>query len=222
MTLKEIYFEQICGLPLGADYKDLGKTPDRRYIFGGVAWPDRRPGFAAVALMDTRKHFDGHDICLLAEFESFSIRELIRQIAVLDDQYMPDRWVGDRKNDAADKFLREVDMDGDKDRQKSKFMLVSTPLLEMENFYRYALDEIKRLLTKDKRMLFLKQSKVIDYLAEIEEDQISELKYGDFPAIEALIYAVVSLQRSVFREQTTKKLPVKQDRKYKMKAGVLK
>lgn len=221
MTLKIVNFDQITELPLGADYKHIGKTPDRRYIFGGVAWPDKRPGFAVVVLMDTRKHFEGNDICVLAEFESYSIRELIRQIAVLDGQYMPDRWIGDRKHDAADKFLREVDMDGDKDRRKPKFMLVSTPLLEMDNFYKYALDEIKRLLAKDKRMLHLKDSLIINYLSGIEEEEIGEIKYGDYPAIEALIYAIVSLQRSVKRATTERKLPTNLNRTYKMRTGAL-
>ena len=175
MTLNRVYFDQIKELPLGATYDHLGMTPDRRYIYGGVAWPGKRAGFAVVVLMDSKKHFDGHDVCLIAEHETASTRELVRQIAVLDDKYMPDRWVGDNRNDAADKFIKELGANVGRDKRRSRLMFVHTSMLEMEYFYRYALDEIKRLLDKDRRMLFLKDSIIPDYLSDIEKDSISDL-----------------------------------------------
>ena len=190
-------------------------TPDRRYIYGGVAWPGKRAGFAIIVLMDDKVHFDSHDVCVLAEFESYSTRELVRQIGVLDNTYMPDRWIGDNRNDAADKFVRELVADGDRDRRRSKLMFVYTSMLEMDYFYRYALDEIDRLTKKERKMLYLKETTVLRYISEIiDEEMITELKYGDYPAIEALAYAVITLMKSKIRENTERKVPVTQDRQY--------
>ncbi|NIP26647.1 MAG: hypothetical protein GWO38_23200, partial [Phycisphaerae bacterium] len=119
MTLNDTNFDFIKGLPINQPYEHLTRTPDRRYIYGGVAWPGKRPGFAVIVLMDDRPHFDSHDVCVIAEFESYSTRDLVRQIGVLDDTFMPDRWIGDNRNDAADKFVRELQNDGDRDRRRS-------------------------------------------------------------------------------------------------------
>ena len=218
--MNRVNFEQIKSLPLGATYDHLGQTPDRRYIYGGVAWPGKRPGFAVLVLMDSVNHFDSHDVCLLAEYESFSTRDIVRQIAVLDDRFMPDRWIGDQRNDAADNFLKELDKDGDRDRRRSKMMLVYTSMLEMDKFYQYALDEIKRLLDEKRRMLYLKESLIKNYLAEIQGEEISDLKYGDYPAIEALTYVVITIMKSKIRENdfNKKNRPVFQDRTYKIGA----
>lgn len=217
MTLNQTNFNQIRELPINATYDHLMPTPDRRYIYGGVAWPGKRAGFAIIVLMDDKPHFDSHDVCVLAEFESYSTREIVRQIGVLDNTYMPDRWIGDNRNDAADAFVRELQKDGDRDRRRSKLMFVYTSMLEMEYFYRYALDEIKRLTQKERKMLYLKESAVIRYLSEIiDEEMITELKHGDYPAIEALAYAVVTIMKNKIRESTERKKSVTQDRRYKV------
>jgi hypothetical protein len=219
MTLNQTNFDQIRELPINATYDHLMPTPDRRYIYGGVAWPGKRAGFCVIVLMDDKPHFDSHDVCVLAEFESYSTRELVRQIGVLDNTYMPDRWIGDNRNDAADAFVKELQQDGDRDRRRSKLMFVYTSMLEMEYFYRYALDEIKRLTQKERKMLYLKESAVLRYLSEIiDEEMITELKYGDYPAIEALAYAVITIMKSKIRENTFRKRPVTQDRRYKVGA----
>ena len=215
MTLNVANFDQIRELPINATYDHLMPTPDRRYIYGGVAWPGKRAGFAIIVLMDDKPHFDSHDVCVLAEFESFSTRELVRQIGVLDNTYMPDRWIGDNRNDAADAFVRELQQDGDRDRKRSKLMFVYTSMLEMDYFYRYALDEIKRLTQKERKLLYLKESLVLRYLSEIiDEEMITELKHGDYPAIEALAYAVITRMKNKIRENTERKAPITQDRRY--------
>ena len=38
-------------------------------IYGGVSWPDKRPGLAVVLAMDSRKRLGNHDVYLLDEFE---------------------------------------------------------------------------------------------------------------------------------------------------------
>jgi len=201
----------------------LGQVPENRWdiqrcskaVCGGVSWPGKLPGYAVVVAMDIARHFESYDICILAEYESPSVRDLVRQCGVLDYQYEPKKWIGDWKSDAADKFIRE--MNSERTKQEHKFSVNLTPMLEMEHFYPWALDEIKRLLDKERRMLFLKDSKVVKYLSEIEKSETATLEFGAFPAIEALCFAVISLLDAEKRSQR-RPMPTTQDRSYRMGA----
>ena len=155
-------------------------------VWGGVAWPGKRPGFVVVIGMIHPDEPEGSEIYLLDEFESFDMRELIRQCGVLNSKYEPERWVGDTSNDSAEEFLGEM---------KHDFCsyLSETELTEMEPLYPYILGKFKELLNPERRRLFLKNSRVLDYLAGIEQAEVAELERGDYPALEALIYAVAEL-----------------------------
>jgi len=169
-----------------------------RAVWGGVAWPGKRPGFAVVVAMDYKSHFDSHDIFLLDELESWDQRKLIRQCGALDLKYgislhgeygagSSGRWVGDFKNDAA-RMNAESNRKGPK-----QFSLSPTLMFEMQSLYAYILPQIKELLNPERRMLFLKGSKILNYLSEIEESEIADLERGAYPAIEALAFAVIEL-----------------------------
>lgn len=199
---------------------ELGYTHEVRWemnrcskaIYGGVSWPGKRPGFAVIVAMDLHRRFDSYDVCLLAEYESPDIRELVRQCDVLDYTYEPKKWIGDWKNDAADKFIRELN--SEKTEQVPKFSVNLTPMLEMENLYPYMLNELKKLLDKSRQMLFLKESLIINSLRIDPDEDISALKLGDYPAIEALCFAVFSMKDSVRHLQTKRPLPTTQDMSY--------
>ena len=51
MTLNQTNYDLIKALPINATYEHLTPTPDRRYIYGGVAWPGKKAGFAVIVLM---------------------------------------------------------------------------------------------------------------------------------------------------------------------------
>lgn len=174
---------------------DIDEDLRLRYkqIYGGVGIPGKQPGFAVVVGMSHERHFDNHDIYLLDEFESADMRELIKQCGVLDYKYKPAIWVGDSKNNAADRFIKEMNKDFESSRRS--FGLSLTQILDMEQPYSYILPKLKWLLDEDRRQLFLKESKVADYLATIEPPKIPEMEFGDFPAIEALAFAVIEMRR---------------------------
>jgi hypothetical protein len=153
-----------------------------------------------VVGMERSVHFDSHDIFLLDEYESFDMRELVRQCGVMDFKYSPERWIGDFKNNAADRFIFEMNKENnppDTQGQQNarRFSITPTTMLEMENFYSYILPQIKQL--SQHSQLFLKDGKVADYLLSIKEDEIVELQFGDYPAIEALAFAVFEMRRYV-------------------------
>jgi len=183
---------------LGHTFTRLELKNECRAIYGGVAWPGKRPGFAVVLGMGNDKHFDSYDIYLLDEFESIDTRELVRQCGVMDLKFLPERWIGDDRNDAADKFIWEMNSERCKPDDSQINMrclsICPTQILEMAFPYQYILPELKRLLNKGRRQLFLKSSKVLDSLAAIEPQGLSTLELGEFPSIEALAFAVIDLR----------------------------
>jgi len=172
-----------------------------RALYGGVAWPGKLAGFAVVLAMSRSRHFDSGDIYLLDEYETFDTRELVRQCDVLRFKYRVETWIGDIRNDAADRFINELNSERDRNLDPAmvsrSFYLTSTPMLEMEQLYPYILPQIKMLLDKPRRQLFLRDSKILNYLSAIEPAEIADLQFGDFPAVEALAFAAIEMQKRV-------------------------
>ena len=59
-----------------------------------------------------------------------------------------------------------------------------------EGLYPYILPHLRELILRDQ--LFVKHGKVSNYLNEIDESEIAELRVGDFPAIDALAFAAIT------------------------------
>ena len=181
-----------------AELTDKPETQDleARYkrIYGAVAFTGKRPGFAVVVGMIHEEHFESHDIYLIDEFESKDLRELIRQCGVLDYKYKPEAWIGNRLNDAADRFIKEMNKDFKSSRRS--FELSLTPILNIKNPYEFICPQLKHLLNEKRKQLFLGESKLIGELSVIDPFQIAELEFGDHPDIEALAFAVIELRNS--------------------------
>jgi len=180
--------------PLGQEFTQAELKQQCRVIYGGVSFPGRREGFAVVIAMDKEKHRDSHDIYLLDESESFDIRELVEKCDVLDQRYEPKIWMGEFYNDAAYPYICKLSAErhGKKVR---RFNFYRTPLLDKDHLYSYILAEVKGLLDPEKRQLFLKESKVANYLSGIEPGEVVDLRLGDFPAVEALAFAVIEMRK---------------------------
>jgi hypothetical protein len=61
----------------------------------------------------------------------------------------------------------------------------------MKAKYPYILAEIKGVLDRGNRQLFLKDSKVANHLGGINPEEVVDMQLGDFPVIEALAFAVI-------------------------------
>lgn len=177
---------------------DVELTNQCRVVYGGVAWPGKQQGFAVIISMMYEKHFDSYDIYLLAEFESGNTRELVRQCGAADARYKPTMWIGDNKNNAADRFINEMASELQSPAtsaiQRRAFYICPTMMLEMSQLYAYILPNLKTLLDPERKVLFLKESKIINYLSAIEESEIADLKLGDYPAVESLSFAVIEMR----------------------------
>ena len=175
---------------------ELGQTFDSKElkecctgIYGGLSWPAKRPGFAVVVAMNSVRTFswERDEVCLLDEAESADMWELIQRCSGLDLKYDPSAWIGDIENSAADRIMREMSSDS----KLRTFSLTPASIVSVDRPYQYMLQSLRRMLREDKRTLFLKDSKSLQYLREIEEGAEVELELGEFPSVEALAFAAL-------------------------------
>jgi len=180
--------------PLGYEFTQKELKQQCRAIYGAVAFPGKREGFAVVIAMDKEKHGDHYDIHLLDEAESFDIRELINFCDGLDRRYEPKIWMGDFSNDAAYPYIGRLNAERHK-KKKRRFNFYRTSILDKEHLYQSILTAIKELLDPENRQLFLKDSKVATFLSGIEPGEVVDLQFGDYPAIEALAFAMIEMRQ---------------------------
>ena len=112
----------------------------------------------------------------------------------LDFKPYPYRWFGNNKNDAACKFLYEMNR-----KNRERLSLGGSPILDMKNLYQLMLDKLGEFLRTDEKWRFLKESKVKNYLSSIESSEISGMELGEYPAIEAVAMAAIELQNTAAR-----------------------
>jgi hypothetical protein len=172
-------------------------------IYGGISLPGKQPGFAVVVAADKKRH---SDMYILDETESFDPMELIYQSGALDFKYLPSYWIGDFRKPEAAKFSEDFN---NQSGHRRNFSLTWTPLLDMKSLYSYILPQIKELCRL--KQLVIKEGKIANYLRSIQENEISELGLGDWPAIEALAFAVLELRDEIKQENTMPEKPYKYD-----------
>ena len=198
---------------LGHAFRPAERKENFRLIYGGVSWPGKNPGFAVVVGMGKKRHLNSYDIFLLEEYESFDIRELVRQCGVLNFKYRPSLFFGDWKNDAAGHFIDELNEDNRQKRERDstiprrQFELSYTPMLEMERLYQLILPQIKELCRL--KQLIIKEGKIANCLRSIQENEISELELGNHPSIEALAFAAMELRDAFEQENKMPEKPFK-------------
>ena len=185
---------------LGHTYSVEELADNFQMIYGGVAWPTERPGCAVVLGMGREKRFKNYPIYLLEEFESMDLRKLVWECGAFHFQYRPSQWIGSQPNESAHRFIQEMNEEFETRLEQSNedgqdFYPSSTPITEKDSPYPYMLGSLKRLLDESRRMLFLKDSRVLDYLGGIEPTEVATLELGSYPGIEALAGAVLWLRR---------------------------
>jgi len=137
------------------------------------------------------------NLYVLAEFESDDMEALILGCKALDCRFSPNKWFGDSERTEVVQILSEVNRDGGKSLHISPLW---PWLLEAKDPYQPMLSAIHRLLKTERKRLFLRGSVVGTSLNEIKRDEIYELRFGHFPAIEALAIAVRGMDNLVDTE----------------------
>lgn len=169
------------------------KEQDRLYrrIYGGVAWPGKRPGFAVIVAQRKEPPWD---LVLLDEVEAPDIRALVRACGGFDFFYKPDGWLGDPENAAACRFVREMNAENREAHAPGRaFHLRRSPALDLKNPFDYIYPTVKKLLAQQR--LILKEGKAKEYMGHPQASDLPALEWGDWPAIEALAFVVLELDR---------------------------
>ena len=160
-----------------------------RTIFGALAVPGEGKGFIVVV----GKEKDGAErLIQLDEVETNDIRELVRQAAAMDLFYHPNAWIGDYDNPVMKDFIREANADNEIPGDR-KFVLRRTRLLDKkDNLYSYILPIIKNMVCRGNLIL---KGMVKAYINLPQENDIPDMKLGDYPSIEALAFACIEIDQ---------------------------
>jgi hypothetical protein len=191
---------------------------ETRAVWGAVAWPGKGPGYAVVLAACRKAKQDGYEFYLLEEFESEDVRLLVRKCGALNVKYaIPrprgrradsgGRWIGDVKHDAASRFIAEMNAEIGPGTHTPAFELHATAILDMENVYSYILPAVKEMLSAERRRLFLKDGRIIEQLNGVEPDEMIDFKIGEYPAIEAVAFAAIEMQRQLWFEDDRHRRP---------------
>lgn len=187
--------------------KRLPEKEDFKYrrIYGGLAWPGKRPGFAVI-VGEEREFVPGlnaYPLRVLDEFETDDLVSLARHCTGLDFYYRPERWLGDTGNMAGMEFIYQLNKEF-KTREamiqgRRNFNLMLSHFVNMDNGFEYLFSSLRKYLTQDRKLLYIgEKSRLASYLLEVRPDEIASIRTGDYPAIESLGYAAVELERSQF------------------------
>lgn len=192
-------------------YADLSEVTEA--VWGGIAWPcGEKAGFVIVLAAGKTKYRDGWELSVLEEFESFDVRELVRQVVAMDLKYWLSqprtdlsgsprgRWIADETHEAGKRFLAEaVEQTRRSDRGKVHHVveLTRTMLIEMDHLYDYILPKIAAWIKDDRKLLYLKEGLAWQHLSYYDKPDASDfsgMSIGECPAGEALGYCAIEMQ----------------------------
>lgn len=211
-------------------------------IYGGIAVPGLKAAGFSVVIGETRErgYRNQTKFILLDEVERWDARELVECAGGFDYRYDCDAWMGDTKDFVLDKFVRwlneELSNSGLPMKNRRRHRLTSSidgnhhhqypfnitypgVLLSPDGAYRHLVPELNEMLggstrDKDKRRLFLKEnSQIMHYMKEPQVGEAATLSFGDYPAIDALCFAIFGLLNVEKRAQR-RPLPKTQDMSY--------
>lgn len=192
-----------------------------RKIFGGLAMPSgNAAGFAVVIGETCERGYQGkRKYIFLDEVEEWDSRDLIERVGWLDYRYSPEKWFGNVRDVALDKFVRELNKELTSIESPEVYrreLRVTLPGLllskEQDKPFTVIVPDLNRLLggrerDKDKQRLFLKEnSKLMTYMKAPELGAAASMVFDDYPAISALAFCVAELERKPRRprqEQVT-------------------
>jgi len=196
--------------PLGHPFTPRELEQQCRAIIGAVAWPGKRPGFGLVLAVTGGRDGQPYGFYLLDEAEDGDLLKLVLKCDGLDSRYAPERWIGDNRKTAAQQAMgrvAEAKQPKSGESVRALTYVCSTALVEDDGPYQYAVPMLKTLLREEDRQLFIKDSRVREYLRQIDEADLPSLQRGDFPAIEALAYAAQAAEECRKSDEWSRKQP---------------
>lgn len=197
-------WDEINDRPVGAHW-----TPDElrhffQAIMGGVSLPGKRPGHCViVALRPIKSHTQQHvELHVLSEAQDWNIKGLLRTCHSLGKAFNRSirrdfEWFGDSTHEAIRDIVAAIN-DGVRPdpayaSRTNELTLWRSSLLDIDRPYSLMASELGDLLRQDSKQLWLHRSQVAGSLSELKPDELGDLPWGSYPAIESLSFAVRAL-----------------------------
>jgi hypothetical protein len=179
--------QTLTDIPLGQTWTQDNLKAAFQVVWGGLAYPGKRPGFALVAGLRRQNESEVH---VLDEYESTDLGDLLRRCRSLGEKYrvnygLPEfLWWGDNQLTSALPLMREIGFDYPR----------HSPILDMEQPYSYMMAKLHEYLNRVNKQLVLRGSKVAVTLTDIKPEDVSYLEFGAYPDVEALAFVVTALR----------------------------
>lgn len=182
-------------------------------IYGGISWPGKRPGY--ICIVGERRRPGEEKFVLLDENEDFDTEQLIAMAGGMDYYYKPERWLAGQINKATLKMLIEFNKVPD-DRKGNRRLRLSPSRLQgldrpqkgpklarkRTQLFTYVYPKLKRMVGDQGELDISRGKMLLSYLSIIQDSDIAATKYGDYPSLEALAFAITDLEVA---ERTKKK-----------------
>lgn len=161
-------------------------------ICGGVGWKGKRPGFIVAVAEDlepdaTLNTFHRH---IIGEYETDDSLKLLNKILEFRTCARINPWLADTDDAISMEFLARVNQDIN---YRDILRIERAPNCDDTRSFEFCLNTIESLLNPDK-LLHFKESRVVEYLAEINQENRDTLTVKDYPAIVALGSALAYLR----------------------------
>lgn len=189
-------------------FTDNDTREDYRRVYGGVAWPGKRPGF--IVLVGESMTPDGavreHFYRMLIEAEEQDVPALLRRCielktatgigllkSVRHNTYITDGWFADTSYLPGMEIVRSLN-DEAIERKKESLHLSDAPGGDGKDGFIFCYNVLRGLLSRNKKVLHLgEQSKLPSLLLEVSPEKLIKASPQDYPSIAALGYAVAAL-----------------------------
>lgn len=171
-------------------------------IFGGLAYPGRRPGHAVVVGLlyaQAKEDFEAH---VLGETESEDLGVLLRACRGLASRYRmpgmwvkePFRWIGNGKHAGANRIMWKLNDEVQGGHGRDRITVESATILDTPQPYLSLLAILRDHTQGARKTLYLHGSRVAHAMTEIRSDEVADTLLGEYPAIEALGFALDALR----------------------------
>lgn len=194
--------EELRNLPL--DHPWTPKSPREHFavIYGGVAYPGRRPGHAVVAGLLPPEAKDDFEVHVLSETENEDLGALLRECRGLASRYRlpgmwvkePFRWIGDGKHAGANRLMWKLNDEAQSGRGRDQITVESTAIIDTPQPYLSMLTLLREHTEGARKTLYLHGSRVVHAMTEIPRDEVADTKLGEYPSIEAMAFVVDALR----------------------------
>jgi len=162
-------------------------------IYGGISWPGQRPGF--ICIMGELRQQGPNRFVLLDEFEDFDTGELISRAGAFDVYYRPEKWLSGELDKATKKLLIEFNKGLDP-RQPGRRLKISPSRIKAleDDVFRYCFPKLRKSTGPNGELDISKGKMLLNYMSLPQDNEISAIKFGDYPSIEAAIFCITDLE----------------------------